>query len=114
MILLPKELVNRQQARITIWDAVGRTVRREGSGMQQLFRGAPKSINNYVNLAAVLEACDQNHENFDPYVISLIPFALWLEAVEQRQRKGYVERGQSVSPAMPGRLKVRVAGAGNA
>jgi asparagine synthase (glutamine-hydrolysing) len=110
--LLPLELVNRQQARITIWDAVRGTVRREGSRMQQLFRSAPESINNYVNIAAVLEACDQNHENFDPYVISLIPFALWLEAVEQRQRKSHVERVPSISPVMPGRPEVRAAGAG--
>ena len=96
--LLPIELVNRQQARITIWDAVGRTVRREGSTMQQLFRGAPESLNNYVNLAAVLEACDQDHENFDPYVISLIPFALWLAAVEQRQRKAQIHT--SITPVL--------------
>lgn len=111
--LLPLELVNRQQARITIWDAVGRTVRREGSRMQQLFRRAPESLNHYVNLAAVVEACDPDHENFDPYVISLVPFALWLEAVEQRQRNGYVERERPVSPAMQGRLEVRAAGAGS-
>ena len=111
--LLPPELVNRRQARITIWDAVGGTVRREGLRMQQLFRGAPESINNYVNLAAVLEACDPDHKNFDPYVISLIPFALWLEAIDQRQQKAHVERVPlSVSSARPGYV-VRTANAGS-
>ena len=111
--LLPLELVNRQQARITIWDAVGRTVRREGPRMQQLFRAAPPSIHKYLDLTAVLEACDQSHKNFDPYVISLAPFTRWLEAVEQRQRKGFAEEVSWPASQITPDLEVRVAGVGS-
>ncbi len=82
--LLPPELFNRQEPRITIWDAMARAVRRDGPRLQKLFRDAPPSINNYLNLAAVQQAFDQSSKNFNSYVVSLVPFQHWLESVERR------------------------------
>jgi asparagine synthase (glutamine-hydrolysing) len=86
--LVPFELIARQQARITIWPAIDKAARRESSRMRQLFLDAPSSIHDYLNVTAVLEACDQCNEYFDPYVISLVPFEYWLECVENLKSLG--------------------------
>ena len=79
--------------------------------MQKLFRDAPPSINNYLNLAAVQEAFDQSSKNFESYVVSLVPFEHWFECVERRRRTGRAEEvSESVWSAMA-ELEVRVAGA---
>ena len=110
--LLPAELFNRQEARITIWDAMARAVRREGPRMQKLFRDAPPSINNYLNLAAVQEAFDHSSKNFESYVVSLVPFEHWLECVERRRRTGSTKE-TSGSVLSLAEFEVQVAGAGS-
>jgi asparagine synthase (glutamine-hydrolysing) len=82
--LLPPELTNRKERRITIWPAAAEAVIRERSNICQLFKNARTAALGYINSEAVLAACDGSRTDLDPYVISLVPFERWFRTIERR------------------------------
>ncbi len=89
--LLPFELINRTERRITIWPAAAQAAARERSNICRLFKNARSAALGYINSEAVLAACNGSP---DPYVISLVPFEQWLRTVEKRFGRTMVVGGQ--------------------
>lgn len=93
--LLPTELTNRKERRITIWPAATQAVVRERSNICQVFKNARTAALGYINSEAVLAACNDS-EIPDPYVISLVPFEHWLRTIEKRFGRMLTVGGQSL------------------
>jgi asparagine synthetase B (glutamine-hydrolysing) len=82
--LLPPELTNRKERRITIWPAAAQAAVRERSNICRLFTNSRTAALGYINSEAVLAACNGSRRAPDPYVISLVPFEYWLRTIEKR------------------------------
>jgi asparagine synthase (glutamine-hydrolysing) len=76
--LLPSELVERSEGRITIWHAASLAVRRELPRIRTLISDAGAIVDSYINRQAVLSTCDKTQP--DVLLLPLIPFVQWLES----------------------------------
>ncbi len=80
--LLPPELINRRERRITIWPAAAKAAVRERANMRRMFKNSRAAELGYLNSEAILAAVDSGKP--DAYVISLVPFEHWLRSLEKR------------------------------
>jgi asparagine synthase (glutamine-hydrolysing) len=86
--LLPFELVNRKEGRVSIWAAMVHAVAREEPRIREMFKDARSSAYGYLSAEAILAARDRSGKHLDAQVISLVPFEYWLRSLERRQQAG--------------------------
>jgi len=82
--LLPAELIERKETRITIWHAASLAVKREAQRIQKLIMEADEIVDLYIDRKAVLSACSKNQP--DVLLLPLVPFVLWLQTFAKRKR----------------------------
>ena len=83
--MLPVELLNRREPRISIWAAAVSALVRERARIREMFSDALSSDYGYLNAESILAACGQTGERPDGHVIALVPFEYWLRSVESRR-----------------------------
>lgn len=88
--LLPTELINRKENRITILHAATITAKREAKRIRRLFLDAHPLVYEYLDRAAVLSAFTPD-ERPNVLLISLVPFVEWLESIHKRQTTEIVD-----------------------
>lgn len=81
--LLPAELIERKEKRITIWHAATLAVAREVERIRRLITDADDIIDVYVDRKAVLSSC--NNIRPDVLLLPLVPFVQWLECFAKRK-----------------------------
>jgi asparagine synthase (glutamine-hydrolysing) len=88
--LLPTELINRKENRITIWHAASITSKREAKRIRRLFLDAHPLVYEYLDRRAVLSAFTPDEI---PHVLllSLVPFVEWLESIQKRRNAQFVD-----------------------
>lgn len=84
--LLPPELINRREGRITIRQAASLAVMRERHRIRDLFMDARSAAYGYLNSAAVVAACNDAGKPPDPQIMFLVPFEYWLRSLDQRRQ----------------------------
>jgi len=82
--LLPAELIERTETRITIWHAASLAVKREAQRIQELLIKADEIVDTYIDRKAVLSACSKDQP--DVLLLPLVPFVLWLQTFAKRKR----------------------------
>lgn len=88
--LLPMELINRREERITIWHAASLTAKREAKRIRRLFLEAHPLVYEYLDRSAVLSAFTPD-ERPNVLLLSLVPFVEWLESIEKRRTAGLLD-----------------------
>ena len=81
--LLPAELIERKETRITIWQAASLAVKREAQRIQKLLIEADDIIDLYIDRKAVLSACSKDRP--EVLLLPLVPFVLWLQTFAKRK-----------------------------
>lgn len=83
--LLPAELLNRTERRITIRSAAAAAAIRERARIEEMFTNALGSAKGYLDSEAILAACDRARKLPEPFLVSLMPFEYWLRSLEKRK-----------------------------
>ena len=81
--LLPAELVNRREGRITNRQAMVNATRRERERLRSLFDGGLAGAYGYLDSDALVAALNSNNASI-AHVISFVPFEYWLRSSHQR------------------------------
>jgi asparagine synthase (glutamine-hydrolysing) len=81
--LLPAELINRTEGRITNLQAMIYATRRERERLKSLFDGGLAAAHGYLDSNALLTALESNNASI-AHVISFAPFEYWLRSLHQR------------------------------
>jgi asparagine synthase (glutamine-hydrolysing) len=81
--LLPVELVNRTEGRITNLQAMVYATRRERERLKSLFDGGLAASYEYLDSNALLTALNSNNASI-AHVISFAPFEYWLRSLHKR------------------------------
>ena len=81
--LLPVELVNRTEGRITNLQAMVYATRRERERLRSLFNGGLATAYGYLDSGALVAALDSNNASI-AHVISFVPFEYWLRSLHKR------------------------------
>ena len=81
--LLPVELVNRTEGRITNLQAMVYATRRERERLRSLFDGGLAAAHGYLDANALIAALDSNNMSI-AHVISFVPFEYWLQSLHKR------------------------------
>lgn len=81
--LLPIELINRTEGRITNLQAMVYATRRERERLRSLFDGGLAGGYGYLDSDALVAALDSNNASI-AHVISFVPFECWLRSLQQR------------------------------
>ena len=82
--LLPRELIERKETRITIWHAASLAVKREIHRIEKLVMEADDIVDLYIDRKAVLFACSKDQP--EVMLLPLVPFVLWLQTFAKRKR----------------------------
>ena len=81
--LLPVELVNRTEGRITNLQAMVYATKRERERLRSIFDGGLAAAHGYLDSDALVAALDSNNASI-AHVISFVPFEYWLRSLHQR------------------------------
>ena len=81
--LLPVELVNRREGRITNLQAMVNATRRERDRLRSLFDGGLAGAYGYLDSDALVAALDSNNWSI-AHVISFVPFEYWLRSLHKQ------------------------------